>query len=144
MKFGEYINNKRLEKGMSLRELAGKIGISPSYLSDIEKGRRNAPNNEKIEKISEILFSSKDEIEKLHDLAGISKNNISTDLCSYVMENNDVRYFLRTSKDKRSDGLLEDINYLLNNADAQHILRALRENNYSNEEMKFLLKLISK
>ncbi|EDT79092.1 helix-turn-helix transcriptional regulator [Clostridium perfringens] len=144
MKFGEYINKKRLEKGMSLRELAGKIGISPSYLSDIEKGRRNAPNNEKIEKISEVLFSSKDEIEKLHDLAGISRNNISTDLYSYVMENNEVRYFLRTSKNKSNDGLLDDINYLLNNPDAQYILRALRESNYSKEEMKFLLKLISK
>ena len=121
MKFGEYINKKRLEKG-----------------------RRNAPNNEKIEKISEVLFSSKDEIEKLHDLAGISRNNISTDLYSYVMENNEVRYFLRTSKNKSNDGLLDDINYLLNNPDAQYILRALRESNYSKEEMKFLLKLISK
>ncbi|PWX16580.1 hypothetical protein CYK66_09075, partial [Clostridium perfringens] len=70
--------------------------------------------------------------------------NISTDLYSYVMENNEVRYFLRTSKNKSNDGLLDDINYLLNNTDAQYILRALRESNYSNEEMKFLLKLISK
>ena len=37
LKFGEYIKSKRLEKGISLRELASKVGISPSYMSDIEK-----------------------------------------------------------------------------------------------------------
>ena len=35
LKFGEYIKSKRLEKGISLRELASKVGISPSYISDI-------------------------------------------------------------------------------------------------------------
>ena len=49
LKFGEYIKSKRLEKGISLRELASKVGITPTYMSDIEKGRRNAPNKEKVD-----------------------------------------------------------------------------------------------
>lgn len=144
LKFGEYIKNKRLEKEISLRELASKIGISASYMSDIEKGRRNAPNKEKVDKIAEVLFYSEDEIEKLHDLAGISKNSISTDLSSYVMESDDVRYFLRTSKNKSDNNLLEDINYVLNNEEVQKIVRAIRRKNYSKDELELLFRLISK
>ena len=66
LKFGEYIKSKRLEKGISLRELASKVGISPSYMSDIEKGRRNAPNKEKVDKIAEALFYSEEEINELY------------------------------------------------------------------------------
>lgn len=144
MNFGEYIKSKRLEKGISLRELASKIGISPSYMSDIEKGRRNAPNKEKVDKIAEVLFYSEEEIEKLHDLAGLSKNTISTDLSSYIMESNDVRYFLRESKNRDDDNLLNDINYVINNKTVQDIVRAIRIGKYTEEELIFLLKLIKK
>ncbi|WP_304681503.1 helix-turn-helix domain-containing protein [uncultured Clostridium sp.] len=144
MKFGEYIKDKRLEKGISLRELASRVGISPSYMSDIEKGRRNAPNKEKVDKIAEVLFYSEEEINKLYDLAGESKNYIASDLSSYVMESSNIKYFLRTTKNKNDDNLIDDINYVLNNENIQLIIRAIREGNYTQEELKFLLKLIKK
>lgn len=144
LNFGEYIKSKRLEKGISLRELASKVGISPSYMSDIEKGRRNAPNKEKVDKIAEVLFYSEEEIERLHDLAGLSKNTISTDLSSYIMESNDVRYFLRESKNRDDDNLLNDINYVINNKTVQDIVRAIRIGKYTEEELIFLLRLIKK
>ena len=139
LKFGEYIKSKRLEKGISLRELASKVGISPSYMSDIEKGRRNAPNKEKVDKIAEALFYSEEEINELYDLAGESKNSIASDLSSYVMESNDVKYFLRTTKNKNDDN-----SYVLNNENIQNIVRAIRQGNYTEDELKFLLKLIKK
>lgn len=40
MIFGESLRKMRLARGMSLRQLAREAGISPSYLSDIELGRR--------------------------------------------------------------------------------------------------------
>ena len=45
MTFGEFIKEKRLTKGINLRKLAELTGIAPSYLSDIEQGKRNAPAN---------------------------------------------------------------------------------------------------
>ena len=144
LKFGEYIKSKRLEKGISLRELASKVGISPSYMSDIEKGRRNAPNKEKVDKIAEVLFYSEEEINELYDLAGESKNSIASDLSSYVMESNDVKYFLRTTKNKKDNNLMDDITYVLNNENIQNIVRAIRQGNYTEDELKFLLKLIKK
>lgn len=38
--FGDYIRASRLAKDLSLREVARRIGKSPSYLNDIEYNRR--------------------------------------------------------------------------------------------------------
>lgn len=38
--FGTYLRTKRNENGISLRECARRVGIQPSYLSDIEHDRR--------------------------------------------------------------------------------------------------------
>lgn len=42
-KYGEILVRIRLQANDSLRTMAGKIGISPAYLSDIERGVRNIP-----------------------------------------------------------------------------------------------------
>ena len=43
IKFGSFIREKRIKKGFGQRELAAKIGVSASYLNDIEKDKRSAP-----------------------------------------------------------------------------------------------------
>ena len=60
------------------------------------------------------------------------------------MESNDVKYFLRTTKNKTDDNLMDDITYVLNNENIQNIVRAIRQGNYTEDELKFLLKLIKK
>ena len=58
-KFGPFIRKLRLEKKIGQRELAKKIGVAPSYLNDMEKGKRTAPKNELINSLSngnEIKF----------------------------------------------------------------------------------------
>ncbi|GAC42262.1 helix-turn-helix domain-containing protein [Paenibacillus popilliae] len=41
--FGAFLRKTRKEKGMTLVELAKKVGLSHSYLSQIENGKRNLP-----------------------------------------------------------------------------------------------------
>ena len=53
-KFGSFIREKRTILGLGQRALAEKIGLSPSYLNDIEKNKRNAPKLSIIKKISEF------------------------------------------------------------------------------------------
>ena len=53
--FGSFIKNARVKKGIGQRELASKINVAPSYLSDIEKNKRSAPKKEFLKKISNIL-----------------------------------------------------------------------------------------
>ena len=39
-KFGSHVRELRIKHGFGQRELAEKIGISASYLNDIEKNKR--------------------------------------------------------------------------------------------------------
>ena len=54
-KFGTFIRELRLKKGIGQRNLAEKIGIAASYLNDIEKNKRTAPKINIINKLSTFL-----------------------------------------------------------------------------------------
>ena len=54
------------------------------HVNDIEKGKRSAPKQIVIKKLSKLL---KIDINKLNDLAGISKGNVAPDIREYI-ENN--------------------------------------------------------
>jgi len=55
-KFGEFVSNRRKEKKYSLRKMAELLDLSPAYWSDIEKGRRNPPNINKLKELAELLL----------------------------------------------------------------------------------------
>lgn len=52
---GTRIRNLRIEKGMTLTELAEKAGIAKSYLSNIERDLQNNPTFEYINKVAKAL-----------------------------------------------------------------------------------------
>ena len=97
--FGRFIAKKREENRITLREMARLLKITPPYLSDIEKGRRNPPEREKLDQIAKILFLSTDERRYMYDLAGKQRNTVSSDLPDYIMEKDYVRLALRTAMD---------------------------------------------
>lgn len=97
--FGEFIQRKRVEKQIPLRKMAEHIGISAPYLSDIEKDRRNPPEMDKLELISQVLLLSEDEKSIMLDLAGRKRNSVAPDLPSYIMERDYVSAALRTARD---------------------------------------------
>lgn len=49
------IREYRKIEGMTLEEMAGKIGISTGYLCHLEKGTRRNPSTEIMEKVAKIL-----------------------------------------------------------------------------------------
>jgi transcriptional regulator with XRE-family HTH domain len=66
MTFGETIATTRKELGISQRDLASKVlkedgaAISPQYLNDIERDRRNPPGDHLLEQFSRELKMDKD------------------------------------------------------------------------------------
>ena len=68
--FGEFLQRKRTEKQITLRKMAEMIGITAPYLTDIEKDRRNPPEMEKLELISQILMLNDEDKTTMYDLAG--------------------------------------------------------------------------
>jgi transcriptional regulator with XRE-family HTH domain len=95
MKFGEFIRQKRLDKGMGLRECAEKIGIAASYMSDIEKGNRNAPNEDIMVEMIDVLDCFNADYFVFHDLAAETHNDIPLDIKMYLLETKEEYTSLR-------------------------------------------------
>ena len=101
MNFGEYIKHKRIELGISQTKAAKMCGISLSYLSGLERGKRTAPANDVIDKIADALKLTRKERIKLSDLAAESKNPpvLADDLVDYIYRYPVIRDTLRYSMD---------------------------------------------
>ncbi len=59
---GERIKTFRTEQKMSISELAEKAGVAKSYLSSIERNKQTNPSIQFIEKVSEALGVSVNEL----------------------------------------------------------------------------------
>ncbi|WP_156288287.1 helix-turn-helix domain-containing protein [Oceanobacillus salinisoli] len=59
---GEKIKRLRQEKKMSISELAERAGVAKSYLSSIERNLQSNPSIQFIEKISDVLGVSVNEL----------------------------------------------------------------------------------
>ena len=105
--FGRYMDSKRRGRGVGgedikLKDIADAMGITPSYLSDIIKGRRYPPEIHIIDKIAEVLKLTSDEKEELLDLAGRDRDSAAPDLPEYLMSSKlpHVRKALRRASEK--------------------------------------------
>jgi transcriptional regulator with XRE-family HTH domain len=96
--FGEYIKARREVLGKSIRGLAQELGMTPVYLSDIEKGNRYAPEKY-LGRMIEVLKISRDDINCFYELAGKSRNDNFPDLTDYIGKMDIVRIALRTARD---------------------------------------------
>ena len=100
-KFGEFIKEKRIAIGMTLRGLAASLDIAPAFMSDIEKGHRYPPNKEKLYEMARVLRLSAEDTNIMFDLAAQERENaVSPDLPDYIMNNENVRVALRMARDK--------------------------------------------
>jgi len=98
--FGDFLKNKRLEKGINLRKLADLLNVAPAYMSDIENGKRNSPSNDKMIKLIEVFQLNEQETNEMYDLAAQDRaNTVAPDISEYVMANDTVRVALRKAKD---------------------------------------------
>lgn len=85
--FARFVTAKREEKDMSLRGMAYKLDLSPSYWNDIEKGRRNPPAINILKNLSKILGLSEKEFYEMVDMASKDRNEIPMDLPEYIKAN---------------------------------------------------------
>jgi len=60
--FGPALRDKRIAKGYSLRKFADLVGVSPTYLSQVEQGNVDPPTAERVSKMAEILGENADEL----------------------------------------------------------------------------------
>ena len=97
--FGALVRREREAKEIGLREMAKKIGVSPTYLSKIERGDFDPPAEDKVKKIAEIIGRDPDE---LLALAG----RVASDLTDIIRQHpRKMADFLRAAKGLTADDL---------------------------------------
>lgn len=64
-RFGSFVLQKRLAKGITLRKFAGIMGVSPTYLAQIEQGNCDPPMASRVRRMAEILSENVDELTAL-------------------------------------------------------------------------------
>lgn len=99
MSLGEKIRATRLEQGMSLRQLAAKVGCSPPFVSDIELGRR-FPSATTLASIADTLEIDVRELQKYDSREALSA------LKRLAEQNPEWTFALRTQTDRIAEGKL--------------------------------------
>lgn len=75
--FGQALRRLRAERGVTQREMARAIGVSPAYLSALEHGNRSEPSWEFIQRVIGYFNIIWDEAEELQMLAGLSRPKVT-------------------------------------------------------------------
>lgn len=79
---GDRVKKLRLEKKMSLSELADQAGVAKSYLSSLERNLQRNPSIQFLEKISAVLNVPIDYL--IHE--NINKDELDSDWINLVKE----------------------------------------------------------
>lgn len=67
MTFGEHIRQWREERGVGLRRFAKAIGVSPTFVSKMERGTGPLPGEETIRKMASYFGKNPDELLAMAD-----------------------------------------------------------------------------
>lgn len=82
------------------------VNLGYSYLSDIENGKKPAPNDKSVLLMADILHLSEDERIAFFDSAAFSKDkdknnfHIPVDISVYIISNEDIKSQIRHNKNK--------------------------------------------
>lgn len=90
--FGEVIRRKRLNKGLGLRRFARLVGVSPTYVSQVEQGNVDPPTAERVERMAQLLDEPAD---ALIALAGRMPQDLPAIIRSQPLE---LAAFLREAR----------------------------------------------
>lgn len=96
--FGTYLRKRRESLGMSIRGLAAELKVSAAYISDIEKGNRYAPSQEKLERLMEVLQIPEEDRLAFNDLASATHGFLYEDINPYLGREPHARVALRKAE----------------------------------------------
>jgi transcriptional regulator with XRE-family HTH domain len=90
--FGEIIRDLRQAQNLGLREAAIKVGISPAYLSRIERGKESPPRPDIIKEMAKVLAADPDVLFRL-------SSSTDPEVVNFINELPEIMNLLRFIKD---------------------------------------------
>jgi transcriptional regulator with XRE-family HTH domain len=94
--FGEKLRAIRDERGLSAKDMAAGLGVSPAYLSALEHGHRGKPNRRFVHRVCQYLGIIWDEAEELQRIADLSHPRVTVDTCGLSAEATELANRLAT------------------------------------------------
>ncbi len=95
MKFGSFLRKLREDRTLRQEDLAKAINVSIVYICDIEKGRRNPPDVEKLKTWEKLLRLSDKEKAQFYDMAGQEREEMPPDIVEYMSKHPEARDAIR-------------------------------------------------
>lgn len=111
--FGEAIRRLRAERGVTQRQMASAIGVSPAYLSALEHGNRSEPSWEFVQRVIGYFNIIWDEAEELQKLAGLSRPKVVIDTSGLTPKATEVANKLATAIGRLDAPTLQEIEALI-------------------------------
>lgn len=111
--FGQKLRLLRRSRGVTQREMAEALGVSPAYLSALEHGRRGLPTWAMVQKIIGYFNVIWDEAEELERLAALSDPRVVVDTAGLSPRATELANLLAAKvgelDDTRLDGLIAQL-----------------------------------
>ncbi len=109
LRYGQFLKRKRVSdrRELTLRDIAEALGVSVSFVSDVEQGRRKPFDEPKTQKLIGFMNFTEEDTALMYDLAARENSRIPQDLDDIMMytEAGDMaRFALRMTK----KGLVDD------------------------------------
>jgi plasmid maintenance system antidote protein VapI len=100
-RFGEFVRREREAREVGLREMAKMIGVSPTYLSKVERDEFPPPAEDKVKAIAQVIACDVDEL-----LARAGK--VASDLSDIIKQQpRELAALLRTTKGLSAEDVLK-------------------------------------
>ena len=114
--FGVKLRAIRAERGMTLKEMAESLGVSPAYLSALEHGRRGRPAHPMVVAICAQLNIIWDDADELLHLARLSHPRVTVDTAGLRSEATELANLLAERIRKLTQGEIAAMLAILKNA----------------------------
>lgn len=108
--FGPLVRRERESRKIGLRDMARRIGVSPTYLSMVERGEFSPPAEDKVVAIADILDCNRD---KFLALAG----KISSDVHNLIVKTPRISALVRATPNLSPTQLDDLVNLLKQSRD---------------------------
>jgi transcriptional regulator with XRE-family HTH domain len=96
--YGNFLHYKRREFGYKLKYVAEELGITPVYLSEMEKDRKTNPSGDILTGLIRFFELNAEETALFYDLHAKANGIVSKDISDYIMEKGVIRKAIRAAR----------------------------------------------
>jgi transcriptional regulator with XRE-family HTH domain len=111
--FGEKVRALRSGKGITLKQMAATLQLSPAYLSALEHGHRGRPSPALVEQICEFFHLIWDDYEDMQRLVDLSHPRVVVDTAGLSPARTELANLLARNIDRLDERTIREMIALL-------------------------------